>query len=340
MKKEFFKIAFQLMFFSCIVMSSGCTEEPKTHSISDSKAENAPVKTPDKITPEESENQSTDPVIQGRRAMPEKHECNIAGTILEDNSFWIKSEQTLVGISADSTTKDIDFGESHRVFTVMNSADCKVILKETLPINRSPDFPWYLNTNTYESINQVMCMQGIEFVYCYDAIQKKMLPQMKPKFLNKRVALDAQSGTPAGLEIWDRYLVGYALDLGASVFDLSNKDKPKVILPVAEVYSENDESYHSLFLLVDRKGEVQALMPTLNEDQDGMIANLLFKETRMLNTVIKDSEKNNRFVILTSKDAKRKTAIDLEKMTSVDLPAELLTKNAKAIMTWLKKNSQ
>lgn len=275
MKKEFFKIAFQLVLCISVALITGCGDEIKTHSASDSKGENAPAQTTDEITPAGSESPNTASTIQGSEAM---HECSIAGSVLEDNSFLIKPELTLVGISADSTTEDIDFGESHRIFTAMNTADCKVILKETLPINRSPDFPWYINVNTYDSVNQVMCMQGIEFVYCYNALNKKLLPQMKPKFRTKRVALDAQSGTPAGLEIWDRYLVGYALDMGAYVFDLSNKGKPKAILPTAEFYSENDESYHSLFLLVDRKGGVQALMPTLNEDHDGMIVNPLFEK--------------------------------------------------------------
>jgi hypothetical protein len=269
---------------------------------------------------------------------PDKHDCVIPGTVLEGNSFWIKDAQVLVGIAADPSTKDADFGDSHRKFTALHTANCNNILTETLPVNRSPDFPWYLNTNTYESVNQVLCMQGIEFVYCYNVAAGKMLPQMKPAFYNKRNATDAQSGNPAGLTIWKQYLIGYSLDLGASVFDLTNKEKPASVLPVAEYYSKNDESFHSLFLLSDEDGQIQAMIPGLNEDQDGMIANPLFPKTLALNTSVSKNAKNNRFIVLSSRDEKSKVAIDMENRKTVDLPTEVIDKNAKEVLDWLKKN--
>jgi hypothetical protein len=271
--------------------------------------------------------------------IPEKHDCVISGTVLDDNSFWIKDAQVLVGISADPSTKDVDFGDSHRKFTALNTANCNIILTETLPVNKSPDFPWYLNTNTYESVNKVLCMQGVEFVYCYDVAEGKMLPQMKPAFYNKRNAVDAQSGNPAGLTVWGNYLIGYSLDQGASVFDLANKENPAAVLPVAEFYSKNDESYHSLFLLSDGGGQIQAMIPGLNEDQDGMEANPLFSKTLALNTSISKSAKNNRFIVLSSRDEKSKVAIDMEKRKTVDLPIEINDKTSKEVLDWLKKNT-
>jgi len=324
------------LFLFIIIGISSCGDETKTPE--------TPIKsgaTTDTVkAPEENNKPTAVAPAQSRQALPNSHQCILAGTVLEDNSYWIKTAQTLVGISADSTTKDMDFGDSHRIFTALNTADCSILFKETLPINRSPDFPWYLNTNTYESVNQVLCMQGISFIYCYDVSSKKMLPQMKPEFYKKRVALDAQSGTPAGLAIWEQYLIGYSLDLGGSVFDLGNKTAPKAILPSAEFYSENDESYHSLFLLANKDGKYQAVMPTLNEDQDGMIANPLFKKVQALNPTINKSVKDNRFIILNSSDGKSKTAIDMEKMSTIEVPTEVLNKNVSVILEWLKKSQK
>ncbi len=325
MKKHTLFLTLSLLF--CISISS-CTDEGKTTTTSTS------TKAPEKA-PDSSATTAPGEATQARRAAPDSHQCLIAGTVLEENSYWIKSAEVLVGISADSTTKDIDFGESHRIFTAMNTADCSILFKENLPINRSPDFPWYLNTNTYEDLNKVLCTQGTEFVYCYDVTAKKLLPQMKPEFYNKRVALDAQSGQPAGLAIWNRYLVGYSLDQGASIFDLTNKEKPVAVLPSAEFYSDNDESYHSLFLLKNETGEIQALMPRLNDDQDGMIANALFKAPRNLNTTINKSVKDNRFIVLPNTDGKSKTAIDMDKQIAVDLPEAVVNKNTKEILKWL-----
>lgn len=321
MKKHTFLLTLSLLL--CISINS-CTEDGKKKP--DSSATTSPG---------ENDNNAAAPSIQARRTAPETHQCLIAGTVLENNSYWIKTAQVLVGISADSTTKDIDFGKSHRIFTAMNTTDCSILFKEVLPVNRSPDFPWYLNTNTYESLNKVLCTQGTEYVYCYDVATKKLLPQMKPKFYNKRIAIDAQSGQPAGLAIWDRYLVGLSIDQGASVFNLINKEEPTAILPSAEFYSENNGSYHSLFLLKNENGQTQALIPRLNDDQDGMIANLLFKIPLDLNTTINASVKDNRFIILLNANGTSKTAIDMEKQIEVELPAAVINKKTKEILKWL-----
>jgi len=218
------------------------------------------------------------PPIGMKSPLPTKHDCKIEEKMLEDNQFWLKPDQTLVAIVADKTTKSIDFGDSHRVFVAMDTRDCKTLLRETLPVNMSPDFPYYLNTNTYEPLNKVICSQGYDGVICYDAVAKKLLPQLKPKYLTERTAEDAQSGMPTGMEIWNQYLIGNTLDFGSYVFDLSNKKKPMSILPNAEFQNPEDESYTSMFLLEGKDGLLQAFIPTLNEDQDGTEVKRMFKK--------------------------------------------------------------
>ena len=56
-----------------------------------------------------------------------------------------------------------------------------------------------------------------------------------------------------------------------------------------------------------------------------------------INTTINANVRDNRYIILSSKDGQGKTAIDMEKIQAVDLPAEVAIKNAKEILVWLKK---
>ena len=278
------------------------------------------------------------PPIGMKAPLPTKHDCKVEDKMLEDNQFWLKVDQTLVAIVADKTTKSIDFGDSHRVFVAMDTRDCKTLLRETLPVNMSPDFPYYLNTNTYEPLNKVICSQGFDAVICYDAVAKKLLPQMKPKYLTDRSAEDAQSGMPTGMEIWNQFLIGNTLDFGSYVFDLSNKKKPKAILPNAEYQNPEDESYTSMFLLEARKsGFYQAFIPSLNEDQDGTEVKKMFKNPIEISTTVTKSVRNNRFIVLKKKDGKSSVAVDMQEMKEVALPAEVSSKGVKDVLDWLKK---
>lgn len=277
------------------------------------------------------------PPVGMKSPLPAKHDCKIEDKLLEDNQFWLKPDQTLVAIVADKTTKSIDFGDSHRVFVAMDTRDCKTLLRETLPVNMSPDFPYYLNTNTYEPSNRVICSQGFEGVICYDAVAKKLLPLLKPKYLTERSAEDAQSGMPTGMEIWNQFLIGNTLDFGSYVFDLSNKKQPKSILPNAEFQNPEDESFTSMFLLEEKGGLYQAFIPTLNEDQDGTEVKRIFKKPMAINTSIAKSVRNNRFIILKKKDGKSSVVIDMQELKEITLPADVASKSVKDILSWLKK---
>lgn len=272
-----------------------------------------------------------------KQPLQTKHDCKVKDKVLESNEFWLQQDQTLVAIVADKTTESIDFGDSHRIFVAMDTRDCKTLLRETLPVNMSPDYPYYLNTNTYEAVNKVICSQGYEAVICYDAVAQKLLPQMKPKYLTERSAEDAQSGMPTGMEIWNQFLIGNTLDFGSYVFDLSDKKKPKSILPNAEYQDPENESYTSMFLLEGKDDLYQAFIPTLNEDQDGTEVKKMFKQPIAVSTTIAKSVRNNRFIVLKKKDGKSSVVIDMQEMKEVSLPAEVATKGVKDILTWLKK---
>ncbi len=269
------------------------------------------------------------------KPLPIKHNCKIEETMLEDNQYWLRDDQTLVAIVADETTKSIDFGDSHRVLLAIDTRDCKTIVRETLPVNSSPDYPYYLSTNTYDSGTQVLCTQGYEAVICYDAVAKKLLPQMKPQYLTKREAMDAQSGLPAGLEMWSSYLLGNTMDFGAYAFDLSDKAAPKAVLPNAE-FDAGTGTYTSLFLLTNKDGLVQGLIPTLNEDQDGTEVKTVFSQPVAVSTNVNKNVRNNRYIVLKKKDGQASVVVDMKEMAEVVLPGDVAGKNVQAILKWLR----
>ena len=94
-----------------------------------------------------------------QKSLPDKHSCVPNGTILEDNQIWIRNHQLLVCIVADSVTKDIDFGESHRILDVYDTKDCKLVNRNILPVNNSPDYPYYLTPVTLFLV--------LRFIQCY-----------------------------------------------------------------------------------------------------------------------------------------------------------------------------
>jgi len=135
-----------------------------------------------------SSQQAPDPTKEASNTIaqeiPEKHPCTLNGILLDGNECYLKKEQQLVCILADSTTVDMDFGESHRILEVYDTKDCSLVSRETLPVNYSPDFPYYINLESFEAQNKVICTQGYEYTFCYDVVNRKMLPRLEAQFLN------------------------------------------------------------------------------------------------------------------------------------------------------------
>lgn len=270
--------------------------------------------------------------------IPEKHPCTLNGILLEGNECYLKKEQQLVCIVADSTTVDMDFGESHRILEVYDTKDCSLVSRETLPVNYSPDFPYYINLESFEAQNKVICTQGYEYTFCYDVVNRKMLPRLEAQFLNERSSEDAQSGAPRGLKLWEQILFGYAQDYGAFAFDLSNKATPKALLPTAEFALPDRELYHSLFLMPTGEDRYQALVPIMEEEETSFEVRALFKQARKINPVLSKSVRNNRYLLFKDLDAAKdsRLAIDMQKIALVRLPENIAGQQNAEILKWLK----
>ncbi len=274
-------------------------------------------------------------------AQSKVNNCKAKGKMMEENDLWIKDQDIWVGISTDSISEAyLDFGESYRIFDMYDTKTCELASRHLLPVNRSPDFPYYIFKETYESQNKVVCTSGFEYTFCCDVVNKKMLPKMEPTYFKERVGEDAQSGLPLGLKVWDHFLFGYAQDLGAYAFDIENKTKPKALRGVAE-FTMQDEmfEYNTLFLVQQDSDTYQGIIPSMNEDEDAMELQVLFKKPLKINPSLSDGARNNRYLIFKdlSAPAEKRVVIDMQAATEIKLPKGIASKKSGEILQWLKK---
>lgn len=318
-----------LVVFSVLLFLLCCKSEPAPSS-----ASSILPKTVDTITNKKSEVSAL--------TIPTSHDCSVKGQLMDDNDFWLPKEQLWLCIVADTMTHDQDFGDSYRIFDIYNTETCQQMERHILPVNNSPDFPWYIFQNTYEEKNQVVCTSGFEFTFCYDVENRELLSRMKPTFLLSRTSLDAQSGMTLNMAIYDRYLFGYAQDLGFFAYDLTNKKKVENFLPAAEYHLKKDNQFHPLFLIPEGNKKYQAIIPTINMGDGNITITPLLPAPLAINPVIAKRVQNNRFQILTDLASKDKTkiAFDLQKKIRIDLPANMATQPVGKVLDYLKEQSR
>lgn len=290
---------------------------------------------------QQGDNTASDTSATAGEGVPESynqnHNCQVSGEILEGNQFWAREQGILVVVKADSTTLDADYGPGHRILEVYDTKGCSRIERQVLPVDVSPDFPYYIAEITYNNNSNLVAVHGFNLIYIYDVENRRLLPQLKPQYLSKRYGVDAQSGMIQRLEVWEKYLAGFARDYGSFAFDLGDKQNPKPVLPFSE-YEMETQVFRSLFLL-ESQGGYQAIMPSFNYEADEFSINPAFEAPIALNTDVQKSARNNRFLVLRqANQEKSAVAFDLKNLKRVALPANIATQQTKNILDWLKQN--
>ncbi len=267
----------------------------------------------------------------------QQEKCKIEGEVLEDNELWLKDQGKLVCIMADSSTYDANLGMSHRILEVFNTYTCKLEVKLTLPINTSPDFPYFLADINYNNNSKIVAIKAAKTVYCFDLTTKKMLPLLTPAFKTNRVVADPSSGTIIRLELWEDYLVGYAQDKGAFVFDLNGDKTPQPILPFAE-FQLGETNFNSLFLLPSESDKYQAILPSFDWEEEVFSINPIFKVPLEIQTTVQKSALDNPYIVLREKENNKALLVDMRAMKNKVIPEAFSTKTTKEILTWAKAN--
>jgi len=263
--------------------------------------------------------------------------CPVDGEVLDGNRSWIRNLDILAVIKADASTTTEDFGPNHRILEILDGRTCASKFKTTLPENTSPDFPYYIAEIQYNNISNVVGIRGYYDLYICDLDRDYQLTKLSPKYFAAREYDDPQSGMIQRVEVWEDYLLGYAQDLGALAFNLSDKTNPVPALPFAEWVNNTDGGYHSLFLLSTDKG-MQAIMPYFDAEADAFLLYPLFDEPQQVSTNIQKNARNNQYLVLRKTDANQSPlAINLRTRQLVDLPADVAAKSTQEIIAWMKK---
>ncbi|MEM9919367.1 MAG: hypothetical protein AAF990_14790 [Bacteroidota bacterium] len=282
-------------------------------------------------TPPSSDVDTTAAMVEEVQTM----DCTPAGEVLEGNQHWFADKGLLVCISADSSTYEEDFGMSHRILQVWDTRQCEQIHQQILPINNSPDFPYYLSENLRDTAAAVACCQGFEYIFCFDLNAKRPIPRLEPVWSSERASVDAQSGSPMGLQLLGEVLLGYARDFGAFAFDLSDRQAPSPLLPLAEYQIPEVEDYSSLFCIPSKGNTYEFVLPEVDDEGQVKFKKLSTKPFSS-RPALPANARNNRFLVLSDEDGGR-LAVDMKKQAMVDLPAKVMKRDVQDILDWLKQ---
>jgi len=272
--------------------------------------------------------------LTAKKTIKAKPNCPIKGKTLKDNSLWLPAQSVLVNITADSATYDQKFGESHRILSIYDANNCQPTLQLTLPVNRSPDFPYYLADINYNHSSNIVAVKGFNSIHCLDVVTKKMLPTLIPQFKTARNSVDAQSGLILHLEHWEHFLIGYAQDQGVFVFNIKDNPTPVPVLPYAE-FKRGTNQFNSLFLLSSSDNTLQAILPYYDWEAERFLINPLFNAPTQLQKNVIKSALNNRYLVL--KGSEKTIGVDMKKRFKVDLPPDIQRQEVKKIIEWMEK---
>jgi len=264
--------------------------------------------------------------------------CTLKGNILPHNKLWLPNEQLIVCIAADSTTLDKKFGESHRKLVIYDTQTCEPSHEWTLPINRSPDFPYYLANLNYNNKSPIIAIQGANSIHCLHLNTKKLHPPVIPVYKTKRLAQDAQSGNILQLKLWEEFLIGYAQDMGTFVFKISKKGPLAPLLPYAE-YRIGESTYQGVYLLPSPNNKIQAILPRYDWEEEDLSINTTFPKPVTIQTNIIKSPLNNQYIVLKTTEPNGAIGLDLKTGKKVVLPKDLHNKGVQGIIGWMKNHS-
>ena len=326
--KPFLYIAFFILFAAC-ASDTAVENAPAVTTPTDAKVDLEVVQGKDKI----------DAVQEFTITSFKKLNCKVEGEVLENNQKWIPERDRLIAIVADKSTEDPDFGESHRLVRVYDSEACEVIFKQELPVNVSPDYPYYL-MGVDSMDRRLVGILGTGQFYVYDLDNNLISPALKPQFKGQRYLDDAQSGNILQMETIGRYVVGYSEDIGPFVYNLTIPKSPKQEQPIAE-YKVSERDFSSLFLLKAEEGKQYAILPEYNAENRSFALNTLTEEATPMSSQLTKSGKDTRYVVLRTTGTKpTAVAVDMQTKKRIALPAAIATKNTQEVLAWVKQQGK
>lgn len=266
---------------------------------------------------------------------PPQQSCPVQGEVLDRNRYFSAGQNRYVVIKSDSSTRHPELGPSHRILEVYAMPSCSLVQRKVLPVNVSPDFPYYIAAINYNSVSRLLAVHGAERIYLYDMNTDALSGPFEPQFASERYGVDAQSGHIKQLEIWEDYLIGYVQDYGAFVFKLQTDGSAKPVLPLAEHESET-QVFHQLFALTSTGGGQQLILPSYERLGNTFKVNPVFEYPLPLKMDDMRTAQDQRFVLLhTQRPRQNAVVLDLLEHKRRALPGDISRAESDDIVDWM-----
>lgn len=265
--------------------------------------------------------------------------CPLKGIILSSNKIWVSTEKAIVCIAADTTTYNKELGDSHRIVAIYDSNNCSPRAEWTLPINNSPDFPYYIaDTCSYDDKHLVI-IKGVNTLHLLDVQQNQLSSPITPIYQSNRPTEDAQSGMIIQIEVWGKFIVGYAQDMGTFVFQITTGTSLRPILPYA-AYKLRSAAYNSVFLLPLGDHRVQAILPKYDWEEEQLSINPIFDKPLSIQNRNTKNALTDRFVVFQSTDPNKVIGLDLQSGARKTIPVALQNKTTKELIAWMTQQAK
>ncbi|NBC08188.1 MAG: hypothetical protein GVY26_13425 [Bacteroidetes bacterium] len=266
---------------------------------------------------------------------PPQQTCSVKGEVLDRNRYFSAGKKRYVVIKSDSSTRHPELGHSHRILEVYAMPSCSLVQRQTLPVNISPDFPYYIAAINYNSVSRLLAVHGAERIYLYDMKTDALRGPFEPQFASERYGVDAQSGHIKQLEVWEDYLIGYAQDYGAFAFKLKDDGEATPVMPLAEHESET-QVFHQVFALSSAGGGQQLILPSYERRSNTFKINPVFEAPAPLNAEDMRTAQDQRFVLLQDERPRRDAIVlDLLEHKRRTLPADISRADNDDIVDWM-----
>ena len=134
-------------------------------------------------------------------------------------------------IATDTLTHDNHFGDSYRLFMIIDikTESETIIKKHYLNVNRSAEFPYKLNAKFYNETG-LLIIQGIATFYLFSPAEMKISKQIFPDYTNCQFS-DGQGSFIKNLKIKDKasILELEVIECGIHRFDIVDVENVKEI---------------------------------------------------------------------------------------------------------------
>ena len=246
-------------------------------------------------------------------------DCEVYGKGEKNSGHWFPARELYIRMSTDKFTKTKEEATSYNVFQVYDTESCELLYNGKLSLVAGTNHPYKLQTDIYESVNQIVCTQGIDLVFCYHLGSRKHILPMNAQVPNEKLTM-IPVDAPRDLALYGRYLFGWTKGIGIYGFNLTELGKPNNVAPVT-TYSDAKTSYP--VYRINLTGGTQFVIPETQSDKL-TIKPLLEKPMQLGRRVVKAGS-GNRYIILRTNTGNKPVVVDLKVQKVINLPSNIET---------------